>query len=237
MEYENVLLGNQTVYMISKRGDNKAKVEESAAELFRYVFSDILQWTPQMVRDYLTNDLIDWLKLRRAYKKLHFPPELDPATDLFYVACILYPDEIHYSKKDITLEVYEKVLNGELVKFPKGFFSEQDGIDNLKICFSYAVGQEYFMLTKEELYERFRNKKGIDEFLSKWLLRNTVYKYFESALDLLHQTLPSEDQSDLFYQHGKFLLNVQETKEVMRKNANKYKRKRAKAEQKRSQFL
>lgn len=229
MEYELMMLGNQSSYNVSKKGDKPEKAEQNALLLLHYVFDDILGWTPEMVRDYLTNDLIDWLGLRRAIRKINFPPELDPAKDLFFVASVLYPKQIHYSKKELTLQVYEKLMTGKLRKYPKNFFSQAEGLTNLKICFAYAVSQKLCAYTTRDIYMFFTNPQKTDKFLKDANLNHVIYKYYEHAIEIFHDSLPESKKSELYYQYGQFIIEANKVKEI-KKNGNKSKRERTAAQ-------
>lgn len=89
MEYEQILLGNTinsrskfTATYISKNADDRY-----ALHLLRYVFEEILDWSPIVTRTFLSGELIDMLKLRVVANSIQFPPELSPKTDYFYYAC------------------------------------------------------------------------------------------------------------------------------------------------------
>lgn len=206
-EYENYILGNSNSYKIVKSNMNKGDVEERTLSLLRYVFEDLLEWTPQMVRDYLTWDLLKWLKLDIAIKKIEFPSELDPQKDLFYIAHILYPKEIRYRQKDFTLQVYDKVMKGEKRKFPKGFFSMKNGQNNLKICFLYCVQQNLYDLSLKEQYLYFSDVKQANDFIKKTNLRTAYYKYYKTILELFHDSL-GDAASELYYQYARFLYEI-----------------------------
>lgn len=219
MEYENYILGNATSYKIIKSNMNKGDIEDRTLSLLRYVFEYLLEWTPQMVRDYISWDLLKWLKLDAAIKKIEFPVELDPNTDLFYIAHILYPDEIKYRQKDFTLQVYDKVMKGDKRKFPKGFFSMKNGQSNLKICFLYCVQQSLYDLSLKEQYMYFSDLKKANEFLKKTNLRTAYYKYYKTVLELFHDSLGNMS-SELYYQYARFLYSISLVKGNIDENKN-----------------
>ncbi len=204
IQYEDVLLGKRQSFQLVRREELEEKGIPNAIKMLRYVFDDLLGWTPEMVRDYLTLDLIKWLKVERAFNKIPFPPELDPKKDLFYVASVLYPDVITYRKKDFTLQVYEKVISGELKKYPKKFFNDDEGFKNIIICLRYCIAQELFSYTTEQVYELFSNPKKAAKFLTNARLKKYVDYYYSDYLDLLHETLTEEYRNSLFYNYYKF---------------------------------
>lgn len=161
MEYEQILLGNTinsrskfTATYISKNADDRY-----ALHLLRYVFEEILDWSPIVTRTFLSGGLIDMLKLRVVANSIQFPPELSPKTDYFYYAWRMYPEMVHITQRELTLNVYEKVLQGMLIKYPKGFFLKLHGEINKAICLNYAIEQYLHPGSIEEIYKFFSDKK------------------------------------------------------------------------------
>ena len=210
-EYENYLLGNSDGYKVVQSNMNTGDINNRVISLLKYVFEDLLEWTPYMIRDYISWDLIHWLKLDSAIKKVEFPVELDKDKDLFYIAHILYPDLISYRKRDYTLALYCKVMNKEKRKFPKNFFSDKNGQDNLKICFSYCVQQNLFDLSLKEQYMYFSNVTKSNNFLKKTGLRVAYYQFYTTVLDLFHDSL-GENGNELYYQYARYILGLNQTK-------------------------
>ena len=210
MEYENILLGKQKDFSSEYMG--KSTMEKDIREILKYVYEDLLHWTPQMIRDYNNLVLIQKLHLTRPIRKINFPPELSETDDLFYVAKFLYPDIIHCSKKNLTLRVYERILTGELTKYPKKFFSDAEGELNLNICFQHAVSQFLQVKSMEELYNYISNKEKGYEFLKTYRLHNAFLDYYEYPIDLLHASLPSAQKNELFYVNGRLRSEIDSLK-------------------------
>ena len=117
MDYESVMIERKTKknYHVIRRDDEKEEGPQNAAFLLKYVFEVILGWTPYMVRDYLNNDIVQWLKLENAINKIPFPPELNKVDDLFYIATYLYPNIFPYKKEKYVLEIFEKEYEKEYI--------------------------------------------------------------------------------------------------------------------------
>lgn len=220
-EYEKKLLGQRASYSVSSKKDSPQKKEANAICIFKYAFETIMGWSPEQIRDHITMELIEWLDLGRAYRKIKFPPELDKEKDLFYIAAVMYPDIVHYSRKERVLSVYQKVLDRSLIKFPKMFFDGEDGRTALKYCFIYYVQQNLYTLTNEQLYEYFSDKSRADRFITKGKLKNHICKQYTHVIDLLHETLPADDQSELYYMFYRFRYEVNITrKKIKKENPN-----------------
>lgn len=215
LDYENTLLGRQTTYKIAKKEADKGEINDRILSLLHYVFDELLEWSPSMVRDYLNWDVIEWLHLTSVINKIEFPPELDSRTDLFYIAALMYPKEITYQKRDFTLQVYEKVMSGDLIKYPKGFFSSAEGIENLQICFRYAVRQKLYNKSLKELYLFFSDYQPARKFISNANLSLPYSKHYDLPLDLFHDSLHISERSEFYYHYAKFKYCVKMVKEKM----------------------
>ena len=131
VEYEGILLGNTQKF--SQLSLTRLREKTTAKQILRFIFEELLEWTPEQVRDYLTPQIAEQLHLTRIVHQIDFPSECNPETDLFYLAAFVYPEQIRISKRKQVLFVYEKVLQGKLKKFPKNFFLSGDAEYNLEI--------------------------------------------------------------------------------------------------------
>ena len=206
MEYEDILLGKRKDFSSEYMG--KSTSTKDIKEILKYVYEDLLHWSPSTIRDYNNSVLVENLHLTRPVKKISFPTELSPEEDLFYIAKFLYPDKIRCSKKNLTLRVYERVMNGELVKFPKKFFSDAEGELNLNICFQYVVSQQLQVKSIEELYVYFSDRDRGIEFLKEHRLHGPFMDYYEYPIDLLHESLPSSQKNMLFYMNERLKTEI-----------------------------
>lgn len=221
MEYGQILLGNTinsrskfTATYISKNADDRY-----ALHLLRYVFEEILDWSPIVTRTFLSGELIDMLKLRVVANSIQFPPELSPKTDYFYYAWRMYPEMVHITQRELTLNVYEKVLQGMLIKYPKGFFLKLHGEINKAICLNYAIEQYLHPGSIEEIYKFFSDKKKALQFLEKYRLVDIYREQYSDPLDMLHDCLNSFQKNALLYQFYKFNKSLKEEIRL----GNKYK--------------
>lgn len=210
MEYEEILLKKRKDFTSSYMG--KATLQKSACSVFRFAFEDILGWTPEMVRDYTTPELMNILHLRKPLNRIEFPPELDKRTDLFYLAWMMYPDTIHINQKQLVLRVYEKVRQGIVMKFPKNFFSEANGLLNANICLQYAINRDLVFKNIQELYEYFSDRLQAVAFLKECKLYAPCCEFYEYPIDYLHHSLPDAERNSLYYHFGRFLTDLEEIK-------------------------
>ncbi len=201
-EYESILVGKRKAF--SNAYLNKHVSNAEVAPVFKYVYENLLGWTPQIAYERTSQRLITALHLERPVRRLTIPPEINIQTDLFYISKIVYPNEISCTKKSLVIKVYEKVLNGDLKKFPKNFFSENEGAINADICFQYAIEKFLYIRNVQELYEFFADRSCAMAFLRKSKLIMPFQENFEYPIDMLHNALSVSDQNELFYRKGRF---------------------------------
>ena len=201
MDYESVMINRKTTknYHVIRRDDEEEEAPQNAAFLLKYVFETLLGWTPFMVRDYLNKDIISWLKLENAIKKIPFPPELNRDNDFFYIASYLYPQTIPYKKEKYVLAIFEREYRKEKPKYPKNFFKGAEGKENFEICFRYALSEVLFSSSNEDIYKYCSNRNTYKNFLSKYKLANPLNNYYSVPLDAIHSVLPEADKSELLY--------------------------------------
>ena len=199
-EYEDVLAGAKkslpTIYFSDKTN------QKTTLDFLVYVFEGILGWDAEDVRGRLDRRVIKKLRLERAVNCLEFPPELDPEEDLWYISCLLYPDKYRYDRDRHSLATYEKVLSENLPRFPKWFFSDYDGEVNAALCLNYALSRYFPATSIPELYEVFASPKA-NSLMNEFKLSQPCALFFGSPLDMLHNSLCSEERSDYHYYRHK----------------------------------
>ena len=108
VEYEGILLGNTQKF--SQLSLTRLREKTTAKQILRFIFEELLEWTPEQVRDYLTPQIAEKLHLTRIVHQIDFPSECNPETDLFYLAAFVYPERIRISKRKQVLFVYDKLI-------------------------------------------------------------------------------------------------------------------------------
>lgn len=142
LEYESILLKKANSFSTTYIG--KDAKEKDVLPIFRYVFEEILNWSPKEIHDRISLNLLKKLKLYRLYRKVEFPNGLSPEKDVFFLAFKLYPKEIGYTKKDIVLYIYEQTLRGHRKKIPKNFFDYSTGSFNASLCLQHVLLKKTF---------------------------------------------------------------------------------------------
>lgn len=196
-EYEDTLVGKRksvSTFYFSYGESGNMKL---ALQIMQHAFETYLKWEPQVLRDYLTQEVLERLKLKGLLRYIVFPPELNAKEDLFYIAWLIYPQTVHYGKKDLTLRVYRKLLDKEIQKFPKEFFTGSEGVTRTQICLRYMV-EHYLQITSvKELYAFFATEECI-KTLRKYKLLTICRDLYDSPVEYLHSSI-SREQQDVFW--------------------------------------
>ena len=182
--------------------------EKMAIILFKHVFEDILEWTPEDVLNNASEELIKCMKLSVPYAKLRYPRELNKNTDYFYIANIVYPEKFHnvFSRQNLILNMYRNVLDKHDNKFPKDYFSSEDGELRAKICLQYAIIKEANFKNPEDLYEKFSDSDFVKVFFKRYRLDFVLAALYKNdALEYLHDSLNSKQKNVLLYAYYRFM--------------------------------
>ena len=190
--------------------------ERMAILLFKHVFEDILDWTPENVLNNASKELIDRMKLAIPYSKLRFPKELNKNMDYFYIAYLVYPEKFAnaFSRKKLILNMYENILDKKESRFPKDYFQSEDGELRSKICMQRALTKEGGFRSIDEMYQKFTDTKWANAFFKKYRLDFVLEAlYGKDALAYLHCSLSSNQQDPLAYTYYKFMRIFEKSKE------------------------
>lgn len=202
-EYEDTLLNKRKAVSNYYFSYEKTGNMRLALQIMQYAFDTYLKWSPQELRDSLTLEIMERLKLKPFLRYIQFPPELNPRKDLFYIAWQLYPNTVHYSVKDLILRVYQNLLDKKIQKYPKEFFTGTDGLLRAQVCLQYMISQHLTFRSVREMYAYFASH-DCEKVLRKYRLFTVCCDLFESPLEYLHTALPKEQQQIFWYRFFQF---------------------------------
>lgn len=202
-EYENILLGKKTGFASYFFQHSPERNENTALSVIKYALETYLRWTPVQSYASFGKETVKLMHLDGLLRFIRFPPEADPATDWFIIIGKIYPGLVKINKKEMTLIIYRKVLNGTLYKFPKGFFDGAPGQTRAIICLRHMLAQHGSFESIEQLYRAFAGSSGT-KMLKKYKLSAPCTYLFESPLDFVHEALSEEEQNELFYRYYRF---------------------------------
>jgi hypothetical protein len=176
-----------------------AKNSKYADSVLRYVFEDYLGMTPREVRDKLTLEIIELLRIKPVIQKqIECPAELDSDTELQYIAWHLYPQTRNATNESLIIKVYMEMLSGKRRKYPKRFFDNLTGENRAKILLKIMINEYICAESIESLYALFADNAQIIPLLNKYKLNTPIACIYESPLEYLHESLGRQGRDDLF---------------------------------------
>lgn len=203
-EYEDILLGRKKNYSNAFfDSNNEEKSQKNAIIVLRYVFEDFLHWTPKDIENCISPEIITLMKLDSVIKHITFPGELNPRTDLWYIAHLLYPNIIKFNSKEKTIMIYQNILDKKLYRYPKTFWDGPEGIIRAKACFRYMLQNIMSFHNIEELYAFFANSTGYKAMKTYHLIIPQEMMY-DTPLDYLHDSLSQNQRNEFLYHYYKF---------------------------------
>lgn len=179
--------------------------EKMAIECFKYAFEKILHWGPRDIINGMTPQVLRRLHLLLPNTKLRYPKGLNPKTDLFYIAKICYPNQVRgFNKRDIILHTYRNILDRKDGKFGKNYFLNNEGNLRARICMQYLLQTDTSWESKKALYEFFANEKEATKYIKSKGLTQALNICFDSPLEYMHESLPSEQKDNLYFSYYSF---------------------------------
>lgn len=195
-EYDEILLGNKKVFSNVFFTGDKLLDNDIALSIIRYVVECYLHWSPQDTRNLFDRSVIKQYKLKTVYAKVIFPSELDKRTDYFYLAVLLYPNKVNISEEEITIRIFEDVMQGRMKRFPKNFFVGTKGNDKLALCLKHLLEVTSAFDDVTDIYKFINSKDGV-----RLLIDNKLYKYiianFVTVNNAITYALPQTQSNEL----------------------------------------
>lgn len=214
LEYDDVFIGKRDHLSTNFFADaTRLKQHRIALELIRYAVETRLRWSPVEVRDFLSEDILQKLKLKVLLKYIVFPKVYFQGYDLFYIAWCLYPQTRNMSDEELELRVYKQMLASDTYKIPAEFFSFAEGMRRACNCLSYAI-ESFHQFPDDDgfsMYEFFAGKLSIG-FLKQCKLYKVCRQMFPAPLDFLHTALRSYQRKQVYYSFFSFLGYLQHIK-------------------------
>lgn len=195
-EYDEILLGNKKVFSNVFFTGDKLLDNDIALSIIRYVVECYLHWSPQDTRNLFDSSVIKQYKLKTVYAKVIFPSELDKRTDYFYLAVLFYPNKVNISEEEITIRIFEDVMQGRMKRFPKNFFVGTKGNDKLALCLKHLLEVTSAFDDVTDIYKFINSKDGV-----RLLIDNKLYKYiianFVTVNNAITYALPQTQSNEL----------------------------------------
>lgn len=184
--------------------------ERLAVDLIKYVSETYWKWSPLTLRDKLTRERIKEWGLHNVFVLIEFPIELDKNNDLFYIACLAYPNVAMLSEYDRYATIYKRILTGQLGRFPKNFFEGPEARSKVCACVKYAIENYHPFKNIEEAYKFFGTNECL-RFLRDVKLTPIINGIFDCNVEIIHEILLPNERNN-------FLFLYYRTKQLAQKN-------------------
>lgn len=170
-------------------GDKKKKI----IVLIQYYIEEILRLTPEEALNNLTIKDIERDKLKCLLKYVKKVKPIEFENDNSYVKHLVYyayPSLKKPSLKELTINCYKEVLEGERRNFPKNYFRSPEGELRGKICFEYLC-YDILKIKYKDIPSLFleSNDKGLD-ILKKYKLKILIQMLYYSVSDMIQNMYP-----------------------------------------------
>lgn len=221
-EYEQVITERRATYS-SEIFDGKSgkDQEKTSIEFIKVVLEKYLHWTPEESYHYLNKATIENMRLKPLLRYLKFPFEFDINEDCRFIVSKIYPEKFPVDPQDIAREIYQKVVDGKLCRYPKNFFEGREGQMRALFCLKHALSTFKTFSNADELY-RFMYEEG-KTFLKEYKLWDAyVMNYGESPLDYLHDSFNDKikEKFQPYYDKYKNIEAENENKKEEKKTKN-----------------
>ncbi len=204
LEYENILLKKKNNFSNTVLTKNDvASSRKNALVILRYAFEEILHWSPNDIINMLTKNVAEQLRLDSPLKYIEVPVEVNRTIKNRYIAHLIYPRKISFSEREITVDIYKKVLSKRIYGFPKRFLSDDKGMERARACLNHLLQNHLQFHSIEETYSFFASLEG-SKALKKYQLFVVSNDLFDTHIDFLHESIPEYQQNDFLFNYYKF---------------------------------
>lgn len=205
---------------LERMRDIQASKENDALAVVRYAVTNILGWTPQEAFIFFNKEIMQKLKLDQACKYIQFPRDLSPNSDYWWIIYKAFPAQVSFEPYQRVLNMYKRLLKGEIKHFPRNVFDGAEGAEYLNSLLHYFISENIPANTVEDLYDAFGHSTNIVKELKKAKLFYAYKNKFYSPLDWLHSSLEDESNS-LYYHYQQYMEAFEKTSQNMKKKRKK----------------
>ena len=197
---------------VTDKAQYKSRLEEAkqkdAIHVMVYVITGLMGLTPEeaLVQFEVpgrAREYIEKWKLEKVLEYIRLPPGIRK-DNYRYLFSVIFPGKITYDEDDQTLEVYRRVLEGEIPKYPRNFFVRKGSI---KLCVMLMQYISTHMIADgpEDLYRIFSDHGEGNRILREAKLYPACRKFFKSPLEFVHTMLTHTKQANpLLYNYYSF---------------------------------
>ena len=175
-------------------------------EILTYLLRDKLNINEyETAKGVLSAGFIEEYGLSKLVEKADRPPEMMEG-EFTYLLWYVFPEK-QPSQKELTIKVYDEVLNGQRQAFPRGYFVRGSDVEyKAQVCFQHLC-EDILKLDREGICRTFCNSGGI-KILQKYKLKIVLDIVYESLFHLLSAAYPDCATELESYFHDKRLRSV-----------------------------
>lgn len=191
----------------------------TAIHLFRYAFNTRLHWSPTEIRDYLTMEIIEDLKLMPVFRYIKFPNGLIAENSLFYIAWLVYPKTKNKTIQEMELLTYKRYLNGGIKKLPQHYFKDEYASQRAINCLIDRLNY-YQPFSSDDSFYRYEYflSPGCVQLLGKSKLIRICVLFNINPLEYYFHTLSADQRDYVMFSFFEFMLQYNSVKEITASN-------------------
>lgn len=203
---------------IKRKRDQQIKdaKEEDALAIVRYAVTDILGWTPEEALYGMNEEIMKQLRLDKIITYVQYPRDINKNKDYAWMIHRAFPKETSYCPKDQVLEMYKRLQNSNIDRFPKRVFVGNNGIEKLSVLLNDYISKNIPAFTISELYEYFSKFGEANKALRKAKLYYAYKDFYNTPLEYLHEAL-GENSDNFLYHHYQYLNTLTEMRKELKK--------------------
>ena len=199
--------------------------EYIAKNITKYILFVFMGWSAEEAVQHMNRTLANILMLDKVFCGIKFPIDCYKDDWGYKIAyAIDYP--VNYKRQ--TLRYYQMILNGNIAKFPKGFFAGTKGQQKAALLLQKFIAERLpaHLTTTDEnekyksLYARFADRAAMNNLLKDAQIFDVCARLYSSPLQYLHSalTLSGEHNSsilDTLYAYHEFSTIYDDTSRVV----------------------
>ena len=197
-EYTEILTGMRRSFSMDFFDGTKDENEKHAIRTIRIVTRSFLRCTSLAVaRETITVDLLKKMKLQRLLAQIQVPPYVASTFKDEYLIAKIYSNG--FDEEPWTLaRMCERIIGGDMKKFPKRYMEEADGMRRAEFCLRYFLNHDYPLWSGRQLY-MFACTPEFREYLRLHLLHNVCSRLYSTPVEYVHNALPKDLRDDMFF--------------------------------------
>lgn len=204
-KYEQIMMEPNTHFYLSGTDSEK---EEDALSIIRYIVTDLLGWTPQEAMICMNSYIASKMKIDILLPYISFSKDVDRNHDYDFVIHKAFPRETYFQPQKKIIRLYQRLINGEISKYPKSYFNKTGNGYTRARCILLYIVQSKFVTDKDRnfvLFRFFANNSNATKKLKEWKMSAACKTLYNgNALDFLRDTLEDTPETEFLYNNFSF---------------------------------